>query len=98
MGQIDVTVLAKKGSPKLVQGSTGVFIKLIEPKEGQSFVDAHNNCTTLMFEQQKDGSLTFFFSSNKQTLKLLSALSSKKNCKKPSLANKSISDLLNAFK
>ena len=30
MGQIDVTVLSKKGSPKLVQGSTGVFIKLIE--------------------------------------------------------------------
>jgi hypothetical protein len=37
MGQIDVTVLCKKGSPKLVQGSTGVFIKLIEPKEGAKF-------------------------------------------------------------
>lgn len=82
MGQIDVTVLSKKGSPKLVQGSTGVFIKLIEPKEGQSFVDAHNNCTTLMFEQQKDGSLTFFLKEGANVI----------------VANKSISELLSVFK
>lgn len=82
MGQIDVTALVKKGYPKVVQGSTGVFIKLIEPKEGQSFVDAYNNCTTLMFEQQKDGSLTFFLKEGANVI----------------VANKSISDLLNAFK
>lgn len=82
MGQIDVTVLTKKGSPKLVQGSTGVFIKLIEPKEGQSFVDAHNNCTTLMFEQQKDGSLTFSLKEGTNVI----------------VVGKSISELLSAFK
>jgi len=82
MTQIDVTVLAKKGSPKVVQGSTGVFINLIEPKEGQSFVDAHNNCVTLMFEQKKDGSLTFFLKEGNNVI----------------VANKPISDLLSAFK
>lgn len=82
MAQIDVTVLAKKGSPKVVQGSTSVFIKLIEPKEGQSFVDAHNNCVTLMFEQQKDGSLTFSLKEGDNVI----------------VANKPISDLLSTFK
>lgn len=82
MGQIDVTVLAKKSSPKVVQGSTGVFINLIEPKEGQSFVDAHNKSTILMFEQQKDGSLTFSLKEGGNVI----------------VANKPISDLLSAFK
>lgn len=82
MAQIDVTVLTKKGSPKVIQGSTGVFIKLIEPKNGQNFVDAHNNCTTLMFEQQKDGSLTFSLKDGANVI----------------VENKSISDLLSAFK
>lgn len=82
MGQIDVTVLSKKANPKIVQGSTGVFIKVIEPKEGQSFVDAHNNCTTIMFEQAEDGSVTFFLKEGANVI----------------TANRPISDLLNAFK
>lgn len=82
MGQIDVTVLSKKANPKVVQGSTGVFIKVIEPKEGQSFVDAHNNCTTIMFEQAENGSVTFFLKEGANVI----------------TANRPISDLLNAFK
>lgn len=64
-----------------MQGSTGVFIKVIEPKEGQSFVDAHNNCTTIMFEQAEDGSVTFFLKEGANVI----------------TANRPISDLLNAF-
>lgn len=82
MGQIDVTVLSKKTNPKVVQGSTGVFIKVIEPKEGQSFVDAHNNCITIMFEQAEDGSVTFFLKEGANVI----------------TANRPISDLLSAFK
>lgn len=82
MGQIDVTVLSKKANPKVVQGSTGVFIKVIEPKEGQSFVDAHNKCTTIMFEQAEDGSVTFFLKEGANVI----------------TANRPISGLLNAFK
>lgn len=84
MGQIDVTVkpYGKKAYPKVVQGSTGVFIKVIETKEGQSFVDAHNNCTTIMFEQAEDGSVTFLLKEGTNVI----------------VANKLISDLLSAFK
>lgn len=82
MGQIDVTVLSKKAYPKVVQGSTGVFIKVIEPKEGQSFVDAYNNCTTIMFEKAEDGSVTFFLKEGANVI----------------TANRPISDLLSAFK
>lgn len=48
MGQIDVTVLSKKAYPKVVQGSTGVFIKVIEPKEGTNVIVANKPISDLL--------------------------------------------------